>query len=213
MCLLCLNTKKQRQCYCSKTYITLWFILQCFIINLIVFISSVLTANGTAGSQLSTPRSGKSPSPSPTSPASLRRRQVIKIDVPVNESSLNNKSILIKYSDWEMFCEPTLDIHWPYYLFLLHSNVTGILLLFIFLKGKSVYVCRCKSAHTRCFWFLEHHHVPSVSTYCLYILWSFRAILWMMSSVLQQHIFAVQVLRLQRTVNSGAKSSCQWCHH
>ncbi|XP_041797403.1 serine/threonine-protein kinase DCLK1b isoform X4 [Chelmon rostratus] len=33
------------------------------------------TANGTAGSQLSTPRSGKSPSPSPTSPASLRRRQ------------------------------------------------------------------------------------------------------------------------------------------
>uniref|UniRef100_A0A673CAB4 Serine/threonine-protein kinase DCLK2 n=1 Tax=Sphaeramia orbicularis TaxID=375764 RepID=A0A673CAB4_9TELE len=31
--------------------------------------------NGTAGSQLSTPRSGKSPSPSPTSPASLRRRQ------------------------------------------------------------------------------------------------------------------------------------------
>ncbi|XP_072547619.1 serine/threonine-protein kinase DCLK1b isoform X3 [Salminus brasiliensis] len=32
-------------------------------------------ANGTAGSQLSTPRSGKSPSPSPTSPASLRRRR------------------------------------------------------------------------------------------------------------------------------------------
>uniref|UniRef100_A0A4W4F301 Serine/threonine-protein kinase DCLK2 n=1 Tax=Electrophorus electricus TaxID=8005 RepID=A0A4W4F301_ELEEL len=32
------------------------------------------SANGTAGSQLSTPRSGKSPSPSPTSPASLRRR-------------------------------------------------------------------------------------------------------------------------------------------
>uniref|UniRef100_A0A672GVW7 Doublecortin-like kinase 1b n=1 Tax=Salarias fasciatus TaxID=181472 RepID=A0A672GVW7_SALFA len=30
-------------------------------------------ANGTAGSQLSTPRSGKSPSPSPTSPASFRR--------------------------------------------------------------------------------------------------------------------------------------------
>ncbi|CAJ1065092.1 serine/threonine-protein kinase DCLK1-like isoform X1 [Xyrichtys novacula] len=37
--------------------------------------SSVGSANGTAGSQLSTPRSGKSPSPSPTSPASLRRRQ------------------------------------------------------------------------------------------------------------------------------------------
>ncbi|KAI3353655.1 hypothetical protein L3Q82_004900 [Scortum barcoo] len=37
--------------------------------------SSVSSANGTAGSQLSTPRSGKSPSPSPTSPASLRRRQ------------------------------------------------------------------------------------------------------------------------------------------
>uniref|UniRef100_A0A667XQ74 Serine/threonine-protein kinase DCLK2 n=1 Tax=Myripristis murdjan TaxID=586833 RepID=A0A667XQ74_9TELE len=32
-------------------------------------------SNGTAGSQLSTPRSGKSPSPSPTSPASLRRRR------------------------------------------------------------------------------------------------------------------------------------------
>uniref|UniRef100_A0A3Q1B7U4 Serine/threonine-protein kinase DCLK2 n=1 Tax=Amphiprion ocellaris TaxID=80972 RepID=A0A3Q1B7U4_AMPOC len=40
-----------------------------------VSISPVQTANGTAGSQLSTPRSGKSPSPSPTSPASLRRRQ------------------------------------------------------------------------------------------------------------------------------------------
>ncbi|TKS80788.1 Serine/threonine-protein kinase DCLK1 [Collichthys lucidus] len=37
--------------------------------------SSPGSANGTAGSQLSTPRSGKSPSPSPTSPASLRRRQ------------------------------------------------------------------------------------------------------------------------------------------
>ncbi|XP_049916285.1 serine/threonine-protein kinase DCLK1-like isoform X1 [Epinephelus moara] len=37
--------------------------------------SSASSANGTAGSQLSTPRSGKSPSPSPTSPASLRRRQ------------------------------------------------------------------------------------------------------------------------------------------
>ncbi|XP_039893638.1 serine/threonine-protein kinase DCLK1-like isoform X1 [Simochromis diagramma] len=37
--------------------------------------SSAGSANGTAGSQLSTPRSGKSPSPSPTSPASLRRRQ------------------------------------------------------------------------------------------------------------------------------------------
>uniref|UniRef100_A0A8C8LZS1 Serine/threonine-protein kinase DCLK2 n=1 Tax=Oncorhynchus tshawytscha TaxID=74940 RepID=A0A8C8LZS1_ONCTS len=34
------------------------------------------SANGTAGSQLSTPRSGKSPSPSPTSPASLRRHRV-----------------------------------------------------------------------------------------------------------------------------------------
>lgn len=40
---------------------------------------AVPTANGTAGSQLSTPRSGKSPSPSPTSPASLRRRRVIYI--------------------------------------------------------------------------------------------------------------------------------------
>ncbi|XP_016887743.1 serine/threonine-protein kinase DCLK1-like isoform X2 [Cynoglossus semilaevis] len=37
--------------------------------------SSTGTANGTVGSPLSTPRSGKSMSPSPTSPASLRRRQ------------------------------------------------------------------------------------------------------------------------------------------
>ncbi|XP_037325347.2 serine/threonine-protein kinase DCLK1-like isoform X1 [Pungitius pungitius] len=37
--------------------------------------SSTGSANGTASSQLSTPRSGKSPSPSPTSPASLRRRR------------------------------------------------------------------------------------------------------------------------------------------
>uniref|UniRef100_A0A8C9QS82 Serine/threonine-protein kinase DCLK2 n=1 Tax=Scleropages formosus TaxID=113540 RepID=A0A8C9QS82_SCLFO len=33
------------------------------------------SANGTPGSQLSTPRSGKSPSPSPTSPGSARRRR------------------------------------------------------------------------------------------------------------------------------------------
>ncbi|KAF1394285.1 hypothetical protein PFLUV_G00024940 [Perca fluviatilis] len=37
--------------------------------------SSTGSANGTAGSQLSTPRSGKSPKSSPTSPASLRRRR------------------------------------------------------------------------------------------------------------------------------------------
>ncbi|XP_068570991.1 serine/threonine-protein kinase DCLK1-like isoform X2 [Cebidichthys violaceus] len=37
--------------------------------------SSTGSANGTASSQLSTPRSGKSSSPSPTSPASLRRRR------------------------------------------------------------------------------------------------------------------------------------------
>uniref|UniRef100_A0AAY4EYM3 Serine/threonine-protein kinase DCLK1 n=1 Tax=Denticeps clupeoides TaxID=299321 RepID=A0AAY4EYM3_9TELE len=35
------------------------------------------SSNGTAGSQLSTPRSGKSPSPSPTSPASLRRPELV----------------------------------------------------------------------------------------------------------------------------------------
>lgn len=46
--------------------------------NIYVWIWTVSTANGTAGSQLSTPRSGKSPSPSPTSPASLRRRRVTK---------------------------------------------------------------------------------------------------------------------------------------
>ncbi|KAK9521128.1 hypothetical protein VZT92_020961 [Zoarces viviparus] len=37
--------------------------------------SSTGSSNGTAGSQLSTPRSGKSSSPSPTSPVSLRRRR------------------------------------------------------------------------------------------------------------------------------------------
>ncbi|XP_077396373.1 serine/threonine-protein kinase DCLK1-like [Festucalex cinctus] len=37
--------------------------------------SSTGSANGTAGSHLSTPRSGKSPCPSPTSPGSLRRHQ------------------------------------------------------------------------------------------------------------------------------------------
>uniref|UniRef100_A0A672H2R9 Serine/threonine-protein kinase DCLK2 n=1 Tax=Salarias fasciatus TaxID=181472 RepID=A0A672H2R9_SALFA len=48
-------------------------------------------ANGTAGSQLSTPRSGKSPSPSPTSPASLRRRQ------PMDENSSVPASIAERY--------------------------------------------------------------------------------------------------------------------
>uniref|UniRef100_A0A452VHW9 non-specific serine/threonine protein kinase n=1 Tax=Ursus maritimus TaxID=29073 RepID=A0A452VHW9_URSMA len=36
---------------------------------------SLLLVNGTPGSQLSTPRSGKSPSPSPTSPGSLRKQR------------------------------------------------------------------------------------------------------------------------------------------
>ncbi|XP_018409848.1 PREDICTED: serine/threonine-protein kinase DCLK1 isoform X2 [Nanorana parkeri] len=37
--------------------------------------ASTSSVNGTPGSQLSTPRSGKSPSPSPTSPGSLRRQR------------------------------------------------------------------------------------------------------------------------------------------
>uniref|UniRef100_A0A3P9BZT1 Serine/threonine-protein kinase DCLK2 n=1 Tax=Maylandia zebra TaxID=106582 RepID=A0A3P9BZT1_9CICH len=53
--------------------------------------SSAGSANGTAGSQLSTPRSGKSPSPSPTSPASLRRRQ------PMDEYSSIPASIAERY--------------------------------------------------------------------------------------------------------------------
>ncbi|XP_076430216.1 serine/threonine-protein kinase DCLK1 isoform X6 [Peromyscus maniculatus bairdii] len=35
----------------------------------------LIEVNGTPGSQLSTPRSGKSPSPSPTSPGSLRKQR------------------------------------------------------------------------------------------------------------------------------------------
>lgn len=52
-----------------------------FSLQVIMLNATLSTANGTAGSQLSTPRSGKSPSPSPTSPASLRRRQVTQSDV------------------------------------------------------------------------------------------------------------------------------------
>uniref|UniRef100_A0A3B4FZA7 Serine/threonine-protein kinase DCLK2 n=1 Tax=Pundamilia nyererei TaxID=303518 RepID=A0A3B4FZA7_9CICH len=67
--------------------------------------SSAGSANGTAGSQLSTPRSGKSPSPSPTSPASLRRRQVKKkkrnnevmISEPMDEYSSIPASIAERY--------------------------------------------------------------------------------------------------------------------
>uniref|UniRef100_A0A8B9LLT0 Serine/threonine-protein kinase DCLK2 n=1 Tax=Astyanax mexicanus TaxID=7994 RepID=A0A8B9LLT0_ASTMX len=44
------------------------------------------SSNGTAGSQLSTPRSGKSPSPSPTSPASLRRRRLYNVPAAVAEA-------------------------------------------------------------------------------------------------------------------------------
>uniref|UniRef100_A0AAX7VUZ1 Serine/threonine-protein kinase DCLK2 n=1 Tax=Astatotilapia calliptera TaxID=8154 RepID=A0AAX7VUZ1_ASTCA len=58
----------------------------------------ILKANGTAGSQLSTPRSGKSPSPSPTSPASLRRRQVKKNNnEPMDEYSSIPASIAERY--------------------------------------------------------------------------------------------------------------------
>uniref|UniRef100_A0A672H2S0 Serine/threonine-protein kinase DCLK2 n=1 Tax=Salarias fasciatus TaxID=181472 RepID=A0A672H2S0_SALFA len=51
-------------------------------------------ANGTAGSQLSTPRSGKSPSPSPTSPASFRRSFNTE---PMDENSSVPASIAERY--------------------------------------------------------------------------------------------------------------------
>uniref|UniRef100_A0A3Q2QFV1 Serine/threonine-protein kinase DCLK2 n=1 Tax=Fundulus heteroclitus TaxID=8078 RepID=A0A3Q2QFV1_FUNHE len=57
---------------------------------------AVLTANGTAGSTFSTPRSGKSPSPILTSPASLRRRQVIQKNV-LDECSTVPASISDRY--------------------------------------------------------------------------------------------------------------------
>uniref|UniRef100_A0A8C5EF56 Serine/threonine-protein kinase DCLK2 n=1 Tax=Gouania willdenowi TaxID=441366 RepID=A0A8C5EF56_GOUWI len=58
-----------------------------------VSLSSLQSANsnGTAGSQLSTPRSGKSPSPSSTSPASLRKLR------PIDESSSVPSSIAERY--------------------------------------------------------------------------------------------------------------------
>ena len=86
-----------------------------------ISISAGPKANGTAGSQLSTPRSGKSPSPSPTSPASLRRRQVMQTDVlndlfympyhtreaflgvlTILASMNNNNNIIEYYSDMEL---------------------------------------------------------------------------------------------------------------
>uniref|UniRef100_A0A669BMI3 Serine/threonine-protein kinase DCLK2 n=1 Tax=Oreochromis niloticus TaxID=8128 RepID=A0A669BMI3_ORENI len=62
----------------------------------------LLCTNGTAGSQLSTPRSGKSPSPSPTSPASLRRRQSVFYFIfftaePMDEYSSVPASIAERY--------------------------------------------------------------------------------------------------------------------
>lgn len=85
---VCLYSKKKTQ----KANVSLSFLVTqkstccvfcsisslCFCWYLFGSVFAVLTANGTAGSQLSNPRSGKSPSPSPTSPASLRRRQVMK---------------------------------------------------------------------------------------------------------------------------------------
>uniref|UniRef100_A0A8D3DH53 Serine/threonine-protein kinase DCLK2 n=1 Tax=Scophthalmus maximus TaxID=52904 RepID=A0A8D3DH53_SCOMX len=47
--------------------------------------------NGTPASQLSTPHSGKSPSPSPTSPGSLSQRQVLVDEVPAVPSYLSDR--------------------------------------------------------------------------------------------------------------------------
>uniref|UniRef100_A0A8C9ZKV0 Serine/threonine-protein kinase DCLK2 n=1 Tax=Sander lucioperca TaxID=283035 RepID=A0A8C9ZKV0_SANLU len=63
---------------------------------------NVPAANGTAGSQLSTPRSGKSPRSSPTSPASLRRRRVIKVDVGRRLATVHSFNI----RDLLLFCFP-----------------------------------------------------------------------------------------------------------
>uniref|UniRef100_A0AAQ5ZL36 Serine/threonine-protein kinase DCLK2 n=1 Tax=Amphiprion ocellaris TaxID=80972 RepID=A0AAQ5ZL36_AMPOC len=47
--------------------------------------------NGTPASQLSTPHSGKSPSPSPTSPGSLSRRRVLVDEVPAVPSYISDR--------------------------------------------------------------------------------------------------------------------------
>uniref|UniRef100_A0A3P8TZW3 Serine/threonine-protein kinase DCLK2 n=1 Tax=Amphiprion percula TaxID=161767 RepID=A0A3P8TZW3_AMPPE len=47
--------------------------------------------NGTPASQLSTPHSGKSPSPSPTSPGSLSRRRVLIDEVPAVPSYISDR--------------------------------------------------------------------------------------------------------------------------
>ncbi|KAF2973799.1 hypothetical protein EK904_004641, partial [Melospiza melodia maxima] len=51
----------------------------------------LIEVNGTPGSQLSTPRSGKSPSPSPTSPGSLRKQR----GQPVSSSSEPRGSVMV----------------------------------------------------------------------------------------------------------------------
>uniref|UniRef100_A0A3Q3L3U2 Serine/threonine-protein kinase DCLK2 n=1 Tax=Labrus bergylta TaxID=56723 RepID=A0A3Q3L3U2_9LABR len=67
------------------TFFILFILFFCLPPKLITYRS-----NGTAGSQLSTPRSGKSPSPSPTSPASLRRRQPLD-EYPSVPSSISER--------------------------------------------------------------------------------------------------------------------------
>ncbi|KAJ7409009.1 hypothetical protein WISP_116997 [Willisornis vidua] len=53
----------------------LWFKHLNAILSKFPFLDTISRVNGTPGSQLSTPRSGKSPSPSPTSPGSLRKQR------------------------------------------------------------------------------------------------------------------------------------------
>lgn len=57
----------------------------------------VLLVNGTPGSQLSTPRSGKSPSPSPTSPGSLRKQRVRTLKFRMGDQESNPNTNIAFY--------------------------------------------------------------------------------------------------------------------
>lgn len=132
---------------------------------------AVPTANGTAGSQLSTPRSGKSPSPSPTSPASLRRRRVIT-EILLDLLSMIIYRLRLSEAVYRFF--PTVNSTWTFpwikwiceNCFMTLSLITfssfkilpwkkrhwiygSVLMLFVPLRDPKVTAC---SSSTTCLW-------------------------------------------------------------
>lgn len=82
-------------CWVSFTNFVQFFLF--FLVNSSIFLFP-LVVNGTPASQLSTPHSAKSPSPSPTSPGSLKKRRVRQYSLFNHTHTLAHMNMILRSS-------------------------------------------------------------------------------------------------------------------